>query len=155
MIQLRADLIFKSLKAENETLREEYTKLRKDLTEAQAYNATRTAEVLAATQHTAEREAEIVKLRDALSDLSSCVVGVIEGDYWPDSFTLQPANKALSTPPSTSYLEQWERERYEVAAWMQISVEEGINEAFPRKTKPEKFNADWWKFEPLYARKDK
>jgi hypothetical protein len=48
------------------------------------------------------RDAEIVKLRqqvtflwDALNDLSSCMQGVIEGDYTPDSFTLQPANMAL------------------------------------------------------------
>ena len=36
-------------------------------------------------------------------------------------------------------------------AWMQISVEEGIDERFPRASKPPEFNPDWWKFEPLYT----
>ena len=38
----------------------------------------------------------------------------------------------------------------EPVAWMQISVEEGVSTKFPRDHLPKKFNADWWRFEPLY-----
>ncbi len=43
-----------------------------------------------------------VMLRDALDDLASCMQGVIEGDYTPDSFTLQPANTALAATDDLS-----------------------------------------------------
>ncbi len=49
-----------------------------------------------AEEQLAEREKQAVLLRDALDDLASCMHGVIEGDYTPDSFTLQPANTALA-----------------------------------------------------------
>jgi hypothetical protein len=85
----------------------EITQLRKDLAEAKAYNATRTAEVLAATQHAAEREAEIAKLRECLEKIRR----TDEDGEWFGAPYWQ-ARKALSTPPSTSYLEQWERANY-------------------------------------------
>lgn len=44
----------------------------------------------------AQLEADNKRLREALDDLASCMTGVIEGDYIPDSFTLQPAREALA-----------------------------------------------------------
>lgn len=38
----------------------------------------------------------IVLLRAALEDLAMCMQGVIDGEYEPDSFTLQAARKALA-----------------------------------------------------------
>lgn len=43
-----------------------------------------------------EAAAEIEKLRETLSELVDLMQGVIDGEYKPDSFTLQPARDALS-----------------------------------------------------------
>lgn len=44
-----------------------------------------------------------------------------------------------------------EIEKQEPVAWVQISVEDGVDTKFPRLERPAKFNSEWWKFEPLYA----
>ena len=44
----------------------------------------------------AQLEVENKRLREVLVDLVSCMTGVIEGDYTPDSFTLQPAREVLA-----------------------------------------------------------
>ena len=41
--------------------------------------------------------------------------------------------------------------RADAVAWMQISVEEGVDTKVPRSNKPGKFNPEWWKFEPLFT----
>jgi hypothetical protein len=41
-------------------------------------------------------EEENEQLRAALSELTDLMQGVIDGDYRPDSFTLQPARAALT-----------------------------------------------------------
>ncbi len=39
--------------------------------------------------------ASVVELREAISELRDLVQGIMDGDYTPDSFTLQPADNAL------------------------------------------------------------
>lgn len=55
----------------------------------------------------AEREAECLKLRECLSN---CIVSDINQPL--ATIAVWRVKEALSTPPSTSYLEQWEKERY-------------------------------------------
>jgi hypothetical protein len=43
-------------------------------------------------------EAAVLSIRDALAELVDLMQGVIDGNYEPDSFTLQPARAALSNP---------------------------------------------------------
>lgn len=43
-------------------------------------------------------EAAVPSIRDALAELVDLMQGVIDGNYEPDSFTLQPARAALSNP---------------------------------------------------------
>ncbi len=38
----------------------------------------------------------------------------------------------------------------EPVAWLQTSVEDGVDTVIARTHKPDKFNAEWWKFDPLY-----
>lgn len=90
----------------------------------------------------AEREAEIVKLRAAAD--THCKAMEDHG------YTNLALRKALSTPPSTSYLEQWEKDHYgEPVAWLDLSkiTPSGIVYASGFKV-----NA---KQSPLYARKEK
>lgn len=62
------------------------------------------------------------------------------------------AIKALAIPTSTVHLEAWYKEQVgEPVAYMQISVEEGVDTKFPRDHLPKKYNKEWWKFEPLHA----
>ena len=35
-------------------------------------------------------------------------------------------------------------------AWLQTSVEDNVNTVIARTYKPNKFNAEWWRFDPLY-----
>ena len=60
---------------------------------------------LRAEQREGELVAHVERLREALQDLDSCMEGVIEGDYTPDSFTRQPAQIALSEMPTQSLRE--------------------------------------------------
>ena len=41
--------------------------------------------------------------------------------------------------------------KFDPVAHMQVSVEEGVDTYFPRLHKPEKYSADWWRFDPLYT----
>jgi len=41
--------------------------------------------------------------------------------------------------------------KFEPVAHMQVSVEEGVDTYFPRLHKPEKYNKDWWRFDPLHS----
>lgn len=41
--------------------------------------------------------------------------------------------------------------KFDPVAHMQVSVEEGVDTYFPRLHKPEKYNADWWRFDPLHS----
>jgi hypothetical protein len=60
----------------------------------------------------AEREAETVKLRNVLF-ASDELLRSLENSGGFYGLCVMEANQAvLSTPPSTSYLEQWEHERY-------------------------------------------
>ncbi len=38
----------------------------------------------------------------------------------------------------------------EPVAWLQTSVEDGVDTVIARTYKPDKFNAEWWRFDPLY-----
>ena len=38
----------------------------------------------------------------------------------------------------------------EPVAWLQTSVEDGVDTVIARTHKPDKFNAEWWRFDPLY-----
>lgn len=57
---------------------------------------------------------------------------------------------ALAIQPDDSALKAW---LGEPVAWMQISVEDGVDTKFPRDHLPEKYNKEWWMFEPLYSPK--
>jgi hypothetical protein len=92
-----------------------------------------------------EREAEIAKLRGLLIRYRT----ETPAGHQPHMIC-HVVDEALSTPPSVTYLEQWERERYgEPVAWRkELEFEDGTKE---------------WKFmpinilangEPIYARKD-
>jgi hypothetical protein len=52
----------------------------------------------AAATTAAPGEAAVPSIRDALAELVDLMQGVIDGNYEPDSFTLQPARAALSNP---------------------------------------------------------
>jgi hypothetical protein len=41
--------------------------------------------------------------------------------------------------------------KFEPVAYMQLSVEEGVDTYFPRLHKPEKYNKDWWRFDPPHS----
>lgn len=41
--------------------------------------------------------------------------------------------------------------KFEPVAHMQVSVEVGVGTYFPRLHKPEKYNADLWRLDPLYS----
>jgi len=51
---------------------------------------------------------------------------------------------------ATAFLAELSK-RADAVAWMQISVEEGVDTKVPRSNKPGKFNPEWWKFEPLFT----
>ena len=38
----------------------------------------------------------------------------------------------------------------EPVAWLQTSVEDGVDTVIARTYRPDKFNAEWWRFDPLY-----
>lgn len=102
----------------------EITKLRKDL---------------------AEREAEILKLRVALDEVKLRAVSLADAQV--------VALEALSTPPSTSYLEQWERERYgEPVAYINVNAQR-LEFALPTTFATPK-TVDLQPI-PLYVRKEK
>ena len=39
----------------------------------------------------------------------------------------------------------------EPVAWLQTSVEDGVDTVIARTYKPDKFNAEWWRFDPLFT----
>jgi hypothetical protein len=64
----------------------------------------------------AEREAEIAKLRNWWEQIAD----VYSNE--PKGLAYVAAQEALSTPPSTSYLEQWEKEKYgEPVAYINVT----------------------------------
>jgi hypothetical protein len=108
----------------------------------------------------AEREAEIAKLRGLLpTELPNSFISF--GKYYSEASTkFAPANdpmskfkrkwflecaEALSTPPSSSYLEQWEKDRYQVVA---------IVGELSAQTRSEVIRKDIAIGAYLYARKD-
>ena len=99
---------------------------------------------LKAMQHQlAAQELVIQQLRDALEFCSGT-------SYIDDAHRI--ADEALTIPTSTKPLEAWYKEQVgEPVAYMQISVEEGVDTKFPRDHLPKKYNKEWWKFEPLHA----
>jgi hypothetical protein len=93
----------------------------------------------------AEREAEILALRKALSDVNGVLFGEQLG-FDHDAF-----KEALDTLPPTSYLEQWEREKYgEPVAYEWVEPEKGI--CISHQEPPE---YEVYQVKPLYARKEK
>jgi len=108
-----------------------------------------------------EAEKEVIQLRDVLAERDAEIVvlkGTLDmwllstikdrGDYAAErSFT----REALSTPPSTSYLEQWERERYgDPRSYLyKIYVPNG-DTAWTTELR----NRECLEALPLYARKD-
>lgn len=66
-----------------------------------------------------------------------------------DAYLLN-SRKDYSEAFATAFLTELSK-RAEAVAWMQISVEEGVDTKVPRSNKPEKFNPEWWKFEPLFS----
>jgi hypothetical protein len=101
------------------TVMKEMEQLRADLTKSQELLAAALLEIkqldrlreLHFESHTkdlAEREAEIATYRDVLHKLA-CLGN---GKAYGNSFGNDIAREALSTPQSTSYLEQWEKERF-------------------------------------------
>jgi hypothetical protein len=98
----------------------------------------------------AEREAEIAKLRDYLHELA-CLGN---GDIYGNSIGNCLAREALSTPPSTSYLEQWEKEKYgEPVAWIRFRSD-GCYEGPIMDSQIEDVRKHSGVWKPLYARKD-
>ena len=96
---------------------------------------------LKAMQHQlAAQELVIQQLRDALIHHQK-LTRPIDRSY-----------EALAIPTSTKPLEAWYKEQVgEPVAYMQISVEEGVDTKFPSDHLPKKYNKEWWKFEPLHA----
>ena len=108
----------------------------------------------------AEREAELVKLRAELAEREAenlHLRGVLVSTDEYLKFYSHPASKlvaeALSTPPSTSYLEQWEKSKYgDTVCWMwEFEYDDGA--AFSTK-KPTMAIRDGVDYQTLYARKD-
>lgn len=91
----------------------------------------------------AEREAEILALHDALGDFKW---NKDEGAF------IARIEDALNTPPSTSYLEQWEKDNFEVVAWRDTGSY--ILDSYTRH-KTNYVNSYDIVQTPLYARKEK
>ena len=90
----------KALKSENESLKGSLEEWKLDFNALQAENEN-LEKVIKGQRDTyvnskAYWEEENTKLRAALEELTDLMQGVIEGDYKPDSFTLQPAREALN-----------------------------------------------------------
>ena len=100
----------------------------------------------------AAQELVIQQLRDALNKIANSRVGQVES-ITQELFNREDwAREALTIPTSTKPLEAWYKEQVgEPVAYMQISVEEGVDTKFPRDHLPKKYNKEWWKFEPLHA----
>lgn len=104
------------LKYDNELLRnlsfrDERDQLRKDLAKDRHYFLT---EISRLHSVLAEREAEIAKIREALEEFPTSfhILPKNESCKCSQCNALRIKQEALSTPPSTSYLEQWEKEKY-------------------------------------------
>ena len=96
----------------------------------------------------AEQEAEIVKIRRIAEPLLTELMDIVAANgadsrSMPDEYV--EAALALSTPPSTTYLDQWEKDRYQVVAnkkeWGVCEFAQPTYGELPPNT-------------PLYARKD-
>lgn len=96
----------------------------------------------------AEREAECLKLQKTLLMVKS-------DPYFSDldAESQYSTEQALSTPPSTSYLEQWEKEKYgEPVAWLATS--RFMLDSYTKR-KTNYVNSNDIVQTPLYARKEK
>jgi len=100
-------------------------------------------EVESLRQQLAEAQAACSMKDELITD--ACTALAFYGEQPPEELFL-----AMTIKPGDSALKAW---LGEPVAWMQISVEEGIDTQFPRKEKPAKYNKDWWEFEPLYSPK--
>lgn len=119
--------------------------------QSEASSASRNIDILVSQREQlradlAEREAEILAYRTVLHELA-CLGN---GDKYGNSIGNELARSSLEIQqPSTSYLEQWEKDRYgEPVAWM--NPKNGIPIALVKK----KTDRDNIFLVPLYARKD-
>lgn len=102
----------------------------------------------AAESQLASQELVIQQLRDALEKIACIGNGNTHGNSVGNCLAIE----ALTIPTSTKPLEAWYKEQVgEPVAYMQISVEEGVDTKFPRDHLPKKYNKEWWKFAPLHA----
>lgn len=112
---------------------------------------------LLAQAQLAEREAECLKLRNVLKT----VMANAPEPYCAITRAVDvQVREALSTPQSTTYLEQWEKERYEVTAFeWRVTYATG---GYTRHLCNDKIETEGWNeatltegvVKPLYARKD-
>jgi hypothetical protein len=92
----------------------------------------------------AEREAEIAKLRNALD-----VIGDINKEIRISSGITKIVRDAITNPPSTSYLEQWEKEKYGEPVAYEVTTTDGLNMLMRVECQLVGHSSS-----PLYARKD-
>lgn len=59
---------------------------------------------------------------------------------------------ALQTDSKQTLAEWLDKVLGEPSGWLQTSVEEDANTTLLRDHLPKRFNADWWKFEPLFKK---
>ena len=108
-------------------------------------------EILSLRVALAEREAEILKLRDWAKDSAHRVSCMRLDIYDERDHGCTCGQEALATPPSTSYLEQWEKDRYLFQGYVY-----SINNTHVRYSpdEPPEDAYDEGSLVPLYARKD-
>lgn len=110
----------------------------------------------------AEREAECLKLRGALKTLNhNMTQALVTGNDRMREIQLSQvvSHEALSILPSTSYLDQWVADNFEVVAYAQSDPDDRLMLAEITKTEDCQQLDTWdkqmgWKAVPLYARKD-
>lgn len=75
----------------------------------------------------AEREAECLKLREALFASDELLRNLENSGNFYGLCVMEANQEALSTPPSTSYLEQWEKNRYQVVGYFGYEKVHGLD----------------------------
>jgi len=69
--------------------------------------------------------------------------------FWDNHFGSQECNAyALAKAIEQAVLNKLSEQK--PVAWLQTSVEDGVDTVIARTHKPDKFNAEWWRFDPLY-----
>ena len=94
LMQLRDDIADRT--AEIEQRKADHNELLNKYDELRAENARLQQH---ATSMIEAMKADYNELRAALAELADLMQGVIDGDYKPDCFTLQPARRALEPKP--------------------------------------------------------